>query len=137
MKKKAIITIVSKQQGLEDDAIEVVTPGEFYEEDGFYYAVYDETELSGMKGTRTKLRISEEDFLLTRTGTTTGDMKFIKGNKDKTIYSTPYGALEVTINTKDLKVNMNHKGGEAVINYDMLIAGQDPQKTTLKVNIKA
>ncbi|SKA81387.1 Uncharacterized beta-barrel protein YwiB, DUF1934 family [Clostridium sp. USBA 49] len=137
MSKRAIITIVSKQKDLEDDAIEVVTPGEFYIEDNYYYAVYDETELSGMEGTKTKIRISENDFLLTRTGTTTGDMRFIKGNKDKTIYSTPYGVIEISINTKDLIVNMNDNGGEVIINYDMIIAGQSPQKTELKINIKA
>lgn len=137
MKKKAVISIVSKQEGIENDSVEVVTPGEFYKEDDYYYAVYDETELSGMEGTRTKLRISQEDFLLTRTGTTTGDMRFVKGSRNKTIYNTPYGSLEITIYTKDLMVNMDHNGGEAVINYDMLIAGQNPQKTTLKVNIKA
>jgi len=137
MRKRAIITIVSKQKDLEDDAIEVVTPGEFYIEDNYYYAVYDETELSGMEGTKTKIRISENDFLLTRTGTTTGDMRFIKGNKDKTIYSTPYGVIEISINTKDLIVNMNDNGGEVIINYDMIIAGQSPQKTELKINIKA
>lgn len=136
MSKRAIITIVSKQKDLEDDAIEVVTPGEFYIEDNYYYAVYDETELSGMEGTKTKIRISENDFLLTRTGTTTGDMRFIKGNKDKTIYSTPYGVIEISINTKDLIVNMNDNGGEVIINYDMIIAGQSPQ-TELKINIKA
>lgn len=137
MSKRAIITIVSKQKDLEDDTIEVVTPGEFYIEDNYYYAVYDETELSGMEGTKTKIRISENDFLLTRTGTTTGDMRFIKGNKDKTIYSTPYGVIEISINTKDLIVNMNDNGGEVIINYDMIIAGQSPQKTELKINIKA
>ncbi|MCM8709713.1 DUF1934 domain-containing protein [Clostridium sp. SYSU_GA19001] len=137
MRKKAIITITSKQKDLDDNTIEVVTPGEFYKEDGFYYAVYNETELSGMEGTTTTLKISPKDFLLSRVGTTTGDMKFSEGNKDKTIYSTPYGVLELKIETTELNVSIDDNGGEVFINYNMVIAGQKPQGTMLKVNIKA
>lgn len=137
MRKKAIITITSKQKDLDDDIIEVVTPGEFYKEEDSYYAVYNETELSGMEGTTTTLKISPKDFLLSRVGTTTGDMKFSKGYKDKTMYSTPYGVLELKIETKELNVSIDDNGGEVFINYSIVISGQKPQGTMLKVNIKA
>lgn len=136
MRKKAVITILSKQRDSKESGIEVVSPGEFYKADGCYYAVYDETELSGMEGTTTTLEISPENFLLTRVGTTTGDMKFARGSKEITMYNTPYGALELKIDTKDLEVAVDDNGGEVLINYDVMVAGQKPQGTTLKVNIK-
>jgi uncharacterized beta-barrel protein YwiB (DUF1934 family) len=137
MKKKAIITVVSKQSGSDDSAIEVVTPGEYYKEEDSYIAVYDETELSGMEGTKTTLKISPEDFLLTRVGTTNAEMKFKKDAKEVTMYDTPYGVLELKLETKDLRITLDDDGGDVEINYNLAISGQKPQNTVLKVNIKA
>jgi uncharacterized beta-barrel protein YwiB (DUF1934 family) len=139
MNKNAIISVVSKQVDSkdEDDIIEVVTPGEFYKEDNSYYAVYEETEISGMKGTTTTLRIDEENFTLTRTGTTTTEMKFKKDERDLTLYNTPHGALDLTVDTKELKMKVDSSGGDVFIDYDMIIGNEQVLSTTLKINIKA
>jgi len=138
MKKNAIISVVSKQSDSEDDgdAIEVVTPGEFYKKDNCYYAVYEETEISGMKGTTTTLKIEEEKFTLIRTGTTNTEMNFKKYVRDLTLYSTPHGALDLTVDTRELKMNIDNNGGEVFIDYDMLIGNQQSLSTTLQINIK-
>lgn len=139
MNKNAIISVVSKQADSkdEDDIIEVVTPGEFYREDNSYYAVYEETEISGMKGTTTTLRIDEENFTLIRTGTTTTKMKFKKDVRDLTLYNTPHGALDLTVDTKELKMKVDSSGGDVFIDYDMIIGNEQVLSTTLEINIKA
>jgi uncharacterized beta-barrel protein YwiB (DUF1934 family) len=137
MRRKAIISVVSKQIDSEDSKIEVVTPGEFYKENNDYYAVYEETELSGMEGTKTTLKISSDKLLLLRVGTTNAEMKFKKNNKDTTLYNTPYGALEISVETKDLKINIDNNGGDVLVNYNLAVAGQKSQNTILEVNIKA
>jgi uncharacterized beta-barrel protein YwiB (DUF1934 family) len=139
MKKNAIISVVSKQSDGEDDGdvIEVVTPGKFYKENDCYYAVYEETEISGMKGTTTTLKIDDGKFILVRTGTTNTEMKFEKYVRDLTLYSTPQGALDLTVDTKDLKLNVNDDGGDVFIDYDMIVGNQQVLRTTLQINIKA
>lgn len=139
MKKNAIISVVSKQSDSEDDAdvIEVVTPGKFYKEDNCYYAVYEETEISGMKGTTTTLKIDEEKFTLVRTGTTNTEMNFKKYVRDLTLYSTPHGALDLTVDTKELKMSVDDNGGDVFIDYDMIVGNQQILSTTLQINIKA
>ncbi|MCB2289206.1 DUF1934 domain-containing protein [Clostridium sp. CS001] len=139
MKKNAIISVVSRQNDSEDedDIIEVVTPGKFYKEDNSYYAVYEETEISGMKGTTTTLKIDEERFTLIRTGTTNTEMKFKKDARDLTLYNTPHGGLDLTVDTKDLKMNINSNGGDVFIDYDMIIGNQQTLSTILEINIKA
>lgn len=138
MKKNAIISVISRQLESEDDeVIEVVTPGEFYKKDNAYYAVYEETEISGMKGTTTTLKMDGEKFTLIRTGTTTTKMKFKKNSKDLTLYNTPHGALDLIVDTKDLKINIDDKGGDVFIDYDMIVAKQQTLSTVLEINIKA
>jgi len=73
MKKKAIISVSSKQTD-EEEPIEVVTPGSFYKKNDSYYAVYKETELSGMEGTTTTLKIKKDKFSLIRMGSTSTKM---------------------------------------------------------------
>lgn len=137
MKKRAIISVSSKQKSDENDVIEVVTPGDFYEKDGSYYAVYKETEISGMEGTTTTLKISNDKFSIIRMGSTSAKMEFDKKAKSVSMYNTPYGTLELKIETKTLSVNVGEKGGDIQVNYDLSVSGQTPNNTQLKINIKA
>jgi uncharacterized beta-barrel protein YwiB (DUF1934 family) len=136
MKKKAIISVSSKQKSDEEDVIEVVTPGDFYKKDGCYYAVYKETEISGMEGTTTTLKISNDKFSLIRIGSTTAKMEFDKKNESLSMYNTPYGTLELKIETRDLNIDIDDGGGDIQINYSLTVGGQTPQNTLLKINIK-
>lgn len=138
MKKKAIISVLSKQDNSNDDNdIEVITPGEFYKKDDCYYAVYNETKISGMEGTTTTLKIYPKIFSIIRMGTTATKMDFKEKGENLVLYNTPYGILELKIETKDLKINVNDKGGQVSIDYNMSISGQSPQHTILKVSINA
>lgn len=137
MDKKALISISSAQKESKEDKIEVVTPGKFYKEQDAYYAVYDETEISGMEGTTTTLQIWPNKLSLVRIGTTSAKMEFEKNSPCTTLYNTPYGMLEIKIETNDLKVEVGDSGGEISVNYNMSIAGQKPQNTELQIKIKS
>lgn len=137
MKKKAIISITSSQIGEGTDPIEVVTPGEFYKENDEFIAVYNETELSGMEGTVTKLRVKDKLVTLEREGSIATKMEFEEENVTVSLYNTPYGVLELKITTTELDVNINENGGEANIAYEMSVGGQKPLNTELKLKIKA
>lgn len=137
MQKKAVIKIISNATMENDELIEVVTPGSLKKENDEIIAMYKETEISGMDGTDTKLRIGDEYIVLEREGSTTTKMHFEKGKPTVSLYNTPYGMLELTIETKDLKIDMTEEGGDVEINYEMQVAGQPPIKTKLKLNIKA
>lgn len=136
MKRKAIISVSSKQIGSGDEAIEVVTPGNFYKKDDSYYAVYEETEVSGMEGTTTTLKIGPDKFSLIRMGSTNAKMEFDKKVKSVSMYNTPYGTIELKIETRKLDIKVNDNGGNISINYNMSLGGHAPNSTNLKVNIK-
>ncbi|GAA0177763.1 DUF1934 domain-containing protein [Clostridium sediminicola] len=137
MKKEAVIKVLSLQVGNEEDAIEVVTQGNFYKKENSYYAVYEETELSGMEGTTTTLKIKDDEFSLIRRGTTNTKMEFINKDDSISMYNTPYGTLELVISTKELDIDIDDKGGDVFIDYYLTVDGQKAANTKLKVNIKA
>lgn len=136
MNKKAIVSISSKQIGNEEEAIEVVTPGDFYQKDDLYYAVYEETTISGMEGTTTTLKIGKNTLSLIRTGSTSAKMEFEEKKENISMYNTPYGTLELKIKTNNLSINIDNEGGDVFIDYHMSVSGQSPQNTLLNINIK-
>lgn len=136
MNNNAVISIVSNASMEDGDLIEVVSPGKYFKDGDNYKAVYEETEISGMEGTLTTLEINEEKVILVREGTTSAKMVFDLTEPMVSLYSTPYGALQITTLTKKLDVNMDELGGKLNIEYEISIAGDKPQKTALTLNVK-
>ena len=135
MENMALISVISRQID-DENPIEVVTPGKFYKKENCYYAVYKETEISGMEGTTTTFKIYPDKFSLLRMGTTTTTMNFEKNIKSVSLYNTPYGMLELKIETKELEINIGDNGGDISLNYSLNITGQTPQMTLLKIKIE-
>ena len=135
VRKKAIISVTSKQRG-DNDEIKVVTPGTFYVKDDVFYAEYAETEISGMEGTTTTMEIRPNKFSLIRQGSTSTEMEFDRKENSVSMYNTPYGTLELKIETKKLDVMVDEEGGDIFIKYLLCVVGQDVLDTTLKINIK-
>lgn len=136
MKKNATFTIISNASMSDGEKIEIVSPGEFTKTDNGYKILYEETELSGMEGTITKILIEDERVVLEREGTTETKMVFISGEPYICLYNTPYGMLEITISTKELDIDVDDEGGDLQINYDMGVAGQKPLNTSLSLKIE-
>ncbi|MDU7965114.1 MAG: DUF1934 domain-containing protein, partial [Clostridium perfringens] len=126
MSKKAIISICSTQDIGEKEKIEVVTVGEFSINGDEFIATYDETEISGMEGTKTTLKIKGDKVVLHREGTTSTKMEFQKDNTQVALYNTPYGMLELKTSTKELDLDVNEKGGNISIKYHLIAGGQEP-----------
>jgi len=136
MKRKAIITVDSAVLNEDDDMISVVTPGDFYEmEDGFKVE-YNETKISGMEGTKTTIIIRKNSFDLIREGTTETKMEFENNKRTVCLYKTPYGIMDVKINTRKLDININEEGGTINTMYILEIGDQTALKTNLTIDIK-
>lgn len=135
MGERAIISISSEEMR-GDKPISVVTPGNFYERNGSYYAVYKETEISGMEGTTTTLKIKNDKLSIIRMGTTSTKMEFEKDKKHYSMYNTPYGTMELEIDTKEMSMDIGKEGGNIKIKYDLKIINQLSQTTKVNINIR-
>lgn len=136
MEKNAVIKIVSNATMENNELIEVLTHGKFSLEDNKYIATYNETEISGMKGTETSLIIEEDVIILERVGSTSTKMVFMKNEATVALYNTPYGMLELEIFTKSLEKEISENGGKVFIEYEMRVIGQEPFKTKINVEIE-
>lgn len=137
MGKKVIVTVKSKQTiDGEEETAELVTPGNFYKKENAYYAVYEETEISGMEGTTTTVKIEDQSVSLIRFGTITTNLNFKEGVLDTSVYKTPYGMLEIIIKPTLVKVDVDEDGGEINLQYELDAGGQHTGTNELYIKIR-
>jgi Uncharacterized protein conserved in bacteria len=136
MNKKAVITVDSAIFNEEEDTISVVTPGDFCKTEYGYKVQYDETKISGMEGTKTTILIRKDSFDLIREGTTETKMEFENNKMTTSLYKTPYGVMDIRIDTRKLKINVDEQGGNINTVYILEIGGQPAMKTNLSIDIK-
>jgi uncharacterized beta-barrel protein YwiB (DUF1934 family) len=137
MNKKVLISVKTVQYiDGQPEAVELITEGEYYKEGNEYFAEYEESEISGMEGTRTTMKINNDTLRIVRSGTTTSDLMFKKGIDHISLYNTPFGTLEVMIKPKKVDININEDGGNVKLEYKMEAFGLDAIENALELSIK-
>ena len=114
MTDNVIISIKGTQVSAEGgpDEMELVTAGVLNQEgEGRYTISYEESELTGLEGTTTVVRVDGPRVTLLREGSINSQMVFEEGQRHLSMYETPYGSLSVGILTRRqlLLENIFHK----------------------------
>ena len=140
MKENVIISICGSQiyDGQEPEVTELVTAGTLLWDDRGCTVAYQESELTGLEGTTTILRMEGGRVTLLREGNVNSQMNFEEGEKHLSMYETPYGALAVGIDTDRILNTLGESGGELEIRYaieiDNMLAGRSVFRMTVKKN---
>lgn len=139
MKKDVIISIYGLQEaeGAMADNITLVTKGKYMRRDGQYYVYYDESELTGLLGTRTTLKIDKDVVVVSRTGLYPSQLVFEQGRRHTSLYHTEYGDLIVGVNTERIKSSLDDDGGHLDVQYAVEIDHALAGTNHLKVDIRA
>ena len=137
MNRKVLISVKTVQflDG-QPEEIELITEGEYYKDGNEYFASYDESEISGMEGTKTTMKIENDALAIIRQGTTNSNLIFKKNLNHVSLYSTPYGSLEVTVKPSRVAIDISETGGKVELAYIMEASGTEPMDSTLELNIK-
>jgi len=88
------------------DNMEFYTEGKYYEKKDNTYISYEESEISGLNGTTTILRLGKEEAVLMRSGALSSRMTFRLGMETKNEYKTEYGLFDMSILTQKLDINI-------------------------------
>lgn len=128
MKEERMIRVEGSQKNSdgEESKIQLATMGNVYEKNQHIYVVYEETEISGMEGTTTTLKIDENNRVcIKRYGNTASQMIFEEGKRHTSDYRTLYGdfKMEVLTNLLDVQIDSKALRGTIKIHYDLSISG--------------
>ena len=120
----------------EENIIELTTEGKLYKKENGLYLVYEETELSGMKGCTTTLKLLKDKISMRRFGTSNSEIVFEKGKRYEANYNTPYGTFDMEVLTKEMAYNINDANrGEISIEYHISVEGLVQSRNILNIRI--
>ena len=138
-KKNVMISIKGMQEvySIDDSTdVELLTEGEFYKNDGKYYAVYQESDVTGMEGTTTTVEVDNDKVSIIREGTITNQMIFIKDKKTTSYYDTQFGALTIGVLSDKINVDIDDNGGIIDVGYSLEINDETVGKNQFYISIR-
>ncbi len=120
------------------DRTEFMTEGELIWEGEVPCLNYEETEVSGMTGTTTTLRIEPEKVSVIRLGTINTMMEFEAGNSCMAVYKTPLGEVPMAIETRRIDIEKDDALNPARVHMEYAISsnGQEVTANTMDIEIK-
>ncbi len=138
MDKNVIISLKGIQSiyEKESDAIELVTEGTYSKKDDAYYVTYNESEVTGMKGTTTVLKVLADRVTIVRYGTVNSEFVFEKGQKHLSYFDTAQGAFTIGVITKEMDVKVDDSGGEIRVGYMLDIDNDNTSNNSFLMKIK-
>jgi uncharacterized beta-barrel protein YwiB (DUF1934 family) len=140
--KDIFLRIIGKQtvSGDEGEQIEFITEGKYYEEDSSVVLLYNESELSGIDGCVTSLRVTGDKIRMERSGGIVSmdtAIEFEKGRRFKGYYDTMFGTLEMEVLTNNVKNYLEKKSAKGFLDIDYIISlkGLLESRSRLKIEI--
>lgn len=104
MTKDVLVKISGMQFDVQDEAIELVTRGNYYYKNGKHYVLYEEQPESDGPITKNIVKFNDTRFEMTKKGKEHSYLIFDKNEKTSTVYQTPVGPIQVDVMTQDLEV---------------------------------
>ena len=139
--KDITLKITGKQiyETHEEDQMEFVTEGQLYQKNGAIYMLYDESELSGMAGCKTTLKLDGDTLRMKRIGQAGAgtELYFEENKRFCSTYHTPYGPMDIEVLTRSVKnsFDMETLSGTVAVCYDVSLQGMAEGKSILEINV--
>ena len=139
--KDITLKITGKQiyETHEEDQMEFVTEGRLYQKNGAVYMLYDESELSGMAGCKTTLKLDGDTLRMKRIGQAGAgtELYFEENKRFCSTYHTPYGPMDIEVLTRSVKnsFDMETLSGTVAVCYDVSLQGMAEGKSILEINV--
>ena len=139
--KEIMMKIIGTQMNadMEEDKMEFITEGKLYQKGDSMYLLYDESEISGMPGCKTRLKLKGGTIKMKRIGEKVGidtEIEFEKGKRYTGYYDTPFGAIEMEVLTNHIENNLTSEGkGTLDIDYHISLKGLAEGRNKLNIQL--
>lgn len=107
MEKEVLIALKGLQFAMGDEgaqALETITPAEYYKKNDGHYVVYDEVTEGFSDVTRNIIKFRDSHMEVTKRGLINVHMVFEKKKKNMTNYATPFGNILIGIDTDEVEI---------------------------------
>ena len=118
------------------DKITVVAYGKMAKRFDKYYAVYEETSLTGMEGTKTTIKWDENSVTIVRTGTYNNRQEYIVGYPCESVYATPYLTIPIKSTTTVVEVKKHQEIWNLHVEYELEVGQENNGSIILDIVIE-
>ena len=141
--KDIILRIIGNQlyglEGTPEEGMEFITEGRFGKRGDAMYLIYEESELSGVEGYTTSLKVIGDKVRMKRYGDEGGlqtAIEFEKGRKFTGWYETPFGTVAIEVLTNDVDNQLDPAGaGTLGIDCSVSLKGLTESRNLLRFEI--
>jgi uncharacterized beta-barrel protein YwiB (DUF1934 family) len=124
-------------EGAQPDIIELVTAGRYCTRDGKRYISYKESEMTGLDGVTTTLKVEGDDCVtLIRSGAAQSRLIIAKGQRQLCHYGTDYGDLMVGISGCHINSKLDDVGGELSFNYTLDVNSDTVSQNEVLISVR-
>lgn len=138
MNKEVLISVKGTQLNEfgEIDQQELITKGNLFLKKGAYFIMYNESELTGMSGTVTTLKVEPARVTLNRMGTSEQKQVFERGVLHRGSYITPFGKMVMGVTPSKVEVNLTDFGGSINLEYELEVGSEKISDNMLSITVK-
>lgn len=138
MTKDVLVAIAGLQFDLQDnEAVEIITPGEYYLKGDKHYILYEEVLEEDNSITKNTIKISDKQIDILRKGAVSVHMTFEENKNNIAYYNTPFGQLLIGLNTYKIQKNVSEEQIEVIINYGLEVNYSHVSNCEIKIHIKS
>lgn len=114
----------SQADEYDNNTMELYTEGMLTHDDGKYIIEYDESELSGMENTKTRLTVEGDRVQLLRTGLVETEFVFLKSRVFEAAYDTPFGMMQMSVLPTQIMSELSEDKGSINLEYVIRVGDQ-------------
>ena len=122
---------------VESDNVELITFGKYVKKGGKHYIKYDELDENSEKVVKNLLKISENEVELVSRGSKSSHMYFAKGKKNYSFYRTPFGEMNVAVDTYSMDFREEEDCLEITLEYGLEVNREHVSECAVKICIEA
>ena len=104
MTKDVLIKISGMQFDVQDEAIELIVPGNYYIKNDKHYVLFEEQPEDNGPVTKNIVKFDDTFFEMIKKGGNNSYLRFDKNKKNSTVYQTPAGPMQIDVLTHDFLV---------------------------------
>ena len=102
-----------------DDNIEVIAKGKYYFKNDRHYVIYDEMSDGSENAIHNVVKFSSEKLELKKSGLVGITLIFEKDKKNPAVYDTPYGKINLSVETSSINIEESEEIIKVKLNYSL------------------
>jgi len=138
LRKDVVITlkgVVNPEN--EDELLELVTEGRLYRKNGSYFITYRESELTGMAGVTTTLKVDAEGITVMRSRPVSTHMIFRQGETHFGLYQLEGGEpMTISVRTSRVRQTIGDNGGDVEVDYSIDVNNVPLTDNRLRLSVR-